>query len=116
MSDQHTPSWIHVLLTNARQRALARGLPFDLTPIDIQELWEEQQGLCYWFKVPMHWRDDEGPRHPMIPTIDRADNNRGYVRSNCVLACWGANAAKGACELDRWEEFLEFLRGSMKRS
>jgi len=108
------PAWVNILIGNARRRALERGMPFDLTAQDIVEIWDEQSGLCYWFKVPMQWKDDVGPRHPMIPTIDRTDNSRGYVRSNVVLACWGANAAKGACDLEEWEEFLEFLRASLK--
>lgn len=109
-----SPAWIRVLVANARQRALERGLPFDLTPQDIHEMWGEQEGRCRWFNVPMQWGDeDEGPRHPMIPTIDRVNNTRGYTRANCVLACWGANAAKGACELDTWETFLDFLRAGM---
>lgn len=103
------PSWINVMVANARVRAAERGHAFDLTPQDVREMWDEQGGFCYWFHVPMQWRDGVGPRNPMIPTIDRTDNARGYVRSNCVLACWGANAAKGSCDLESWEEFLAFL-------
>lgn len=101
------------MVAAARVRAAEKGRTFDLTPQDIVEMWSDQSGLCYWFHVPMQWRDDVGPRNPMIPTIDRTDNNRGYVRSNCVLACWGANAAKGACDLESWEEFLGFLRAGL---
>lgn len=97
------------MVANARVRAAERGHAFDLTPQDVREMWDEQGGFCYWFHVPMQWRDGVGPRNPMIPTIDRTDNARGYVRSNCVLACWGANAAKGSCDLESWEEFLAFL-------
>lgn len=104
------PSWINVMVANAKNRATRKGIPFNLTPEDVVEIFNDQGGLCYWFHVPMQWRDDVGPRNPMIPTIDRTDNARGYVRSNCVLACWGANAAKGSCDLESWEEFLDFLR------
>jgi hypothetical protein len=107
------PSWIKVMVANAKMRAAKRGLQFDLTPEDVVEMYNDQKGMCYWFNVPMQWRDDVGPRNPMIPTIDRADNTRGYVRSNCILACWGANAAKGSCDLESWEEFLDFLRAGL---
>ena len=109
-----TPSWVNIMVYRARQRATERGQAFDLTPKDIIEMWDEQGGLCYWFHVPMQWRDGDGPRQPLLPTIDRTDNNRGYVRSNCVLACWGANAAKGSCDLGVWEEFLGFVRHGLK--
>jgi hypothetical protein len=101
------------MLSAARCRARERGLAFDLTATDLEELWAEQDGRCFWFNVPMVWREDVGPMNPMIPTIDRVDSSRGYVRSNVVLACWGANAAKGACEPDVWEEFLDFLRAGL---
>lgn len=107
------PAWVNKMVAGARYRAIERGMDFDLTPQDIVEMWAEQDGKCYWFKVPMMWVEEVGPRNPMIPTIDRTDNRRGYTRSNCVLACWGANAAKGTCELDDWERFLEFLRAGM---
>lgn len=99
------------MVYRARRRAKQRGIDFDLTAQDILEMWDEQGGLCYWFDVPMQWRSpEEGPRNPFIPTLDRADNRRGYTRGNCVLACWGANAAKGSCELMVWEDFLSFLK------
>lgn len=106
-----TVTWVNIMVSRARHRAKKRGIDFDLTVEDVTEIWQEQGGRCYWFGVPMHWRDDEGPRNPFIPTLDRTDNRRGYTRANCVLACWGANAAKGACDLLVWEEFLRFLRG-----
>lgn len=101
------------MVADARYRATRKGLLFDLTPEDVVELFQEQKGMCFWFNVPMIWRDDVGPRNPMIPTIDRTNNTRGYVRSNCVLACWGANAAKGSCDLESWEEFMGFLRNGL---
>ena len=101
------------MISNARQRAIANGHAFDITAQDVVDMWSDQQGKCFWFGIPMMWREGTGPRNPMIPTIDRTDNDRGYVRSNVVLACWGANAAKGACELDAWEEFLDFLRAGL---
>ena len=104
-------TWVTTMVNQARSRARKRGIAFDLTAQDITELWAEQDGRCYWFGVPMHWRDpDEGQRNPFIPTLDRADNSKGYIRGNVVLACWGANAAKGATDLLVWEEFLSFLR------
>jgi len=103
--------WVQKMVSNARHRARRKGIEFDLTVQDVLDMFQEQDGKCYWFRVPMQWRDpDEGPRNPFIPTLDRADNRRGYTRGNCVLACWGANAAKGSCDLLVWEEFLEFLR------
>lgn len=105
------PTWIKILVAGARGRAKERGMAFDLTEADVLAMWETQSGRCYWFGVPLQWRDDLAvARHPSIPSLDRVDSNRGYVVGNVVLSCWGANAAKGTCSPDEWEEFLGYLR------
>ena len=39
--------------------------------------------------------------------IDRVDNSRGYVKENCVPACWSCNSHKGGSTLTAWAVRLE---------
>lgn len=99
------------MLRAAESRAKKQGIRFDLIEQDIVDMWGEQAGLCYWFKLPMAWMEDRN--HPQQPSIDRVVPGSHYSRGNVVLACLAANHAKGATEPDEWERFLEHLRAGM---
>ena len=58
-----------------------KGLSFDLSCEDIKEL---RTGNCVYC----------GINHSVM-TIDRKDNNIGYIKSNCVTSCWFCNKTKG---------------------
>lgn len=56
---------------------------FEITVDDIHKLWKKQNGLCYYSKIPMvtqtcsNWQ----------ASLERLDNNNGYVIDNIVLCC-----------------------------
>ena len=54
-----------------------------LTIEDIIEILEMQNGLCFYSKIPMNCKKGVDWQ----PSIQRLDNNFGYVRSNVVLCC-----------------------------
>jgi hypothetical protein len=94
---------------NARYRAKAASVPFDLTAEDLHELWDEQNGNCYWFGVPMGV-DPDRPYHPCTPSLDRVAPELGYVFGNVVWASLAANTAKRDTDADCWEDFLSLMR------
>lgn len=104
-----TPTWIKKAVQNARRRAQEACVPFDLIPQDLVELWDEQNGNCYWFGVPMGVSPDR-PYHPCTPSVDRVIPEQGYVAGNVVWACLAANTAKRDTDADCWEDFLSLVR------
>ncbi len=77
---------------NARTRRLKRGDQsgvFEITIDDIEDMWTEQKGLCYYTGVPMvaltksDWQC----------SLERKDQKLGYIRSNVVLCCLECNSA-----------------------
>jgi hypothetical protein len=64
------------------KRCRDKGLSFDLSCEDIKEL---RTGNCVYCGINNN-----------VMTIDRKDNNIGYIKSNCVTACWYCNTTKGA--------------------
>ena len=38
--------------------------------------------------------DSKRLRHPFSPSIDRIDNNKGYIKTNCQLVYWAYNTTK----------------------
>lgn len=108
MNHLPVPNWIKALLRSAESRARTKGIFFNLHPQDIQDLWKEQDGRCYWFKVPLLPIQER--RHPLLPSLDRVNSNKGYTLGNVVLTCWAANAAKGDADFDTWDLFLTHMR------
>ena len=79
-----------------KQSAKQRGLAYDLT----EEWFEERldRGKCELSGLPIRTKlykpKDVGQRNFYSPSVDRIDNNIGYIPSNCRLVCWGYNIGK----------------------
>ena len=83
-------------MVSTRSSAKKRGLLFELT-----EEWFEkklERGVCETTGLPIKTKSYQegarGIRSFYSPSIDRIDNNIGYVESNCRFVCWGVNLAK----------------------
>ena len=68
---------------------------------------ENQNGLCYWFKIPLI--PSNKLKHPQQPSLDRLDRNKGYTRDNVVLTCYSANIGRNENDLETWKNFLNLL-------
>ena len=82
-----------------------RGKEHSLTVEDINRMFEEQKGLCYWFKVPLI--PSENSKHPQQPSLDRLDGTKGYTKDNVVLSCYSANIGRNDNSVEVWEEFIK---------
>jgi hypothetical protein len=84
------------LLHSAKGRALAFGVPFDLTVYDLLALWDAQDGRCLLTGLPLQLDGEKlGRTNPYSPSVDRIKPPLGYVPSNVRLITWGMNAALG---------------------
>ena len=95
--------WQNTLINDSKNR----GIENTITIEDINELYEKQNGLCYWFKVPLNPSNER--KHPQQPSLDRLDRNKGYVKDNVVLTCYSANIGRNENDLDTWTEFLKLI-------
>ena len=94
--------WQNTLINDSK-----RGRYHDLTLNDINEIYERQNGLCYWFKVPLI--PSNKLKHPQQPSLDRLDGNKGYTKNNVVLTCYSANIGRNENDLETWKNFLNLL-------
>lgn len=76
---------------------------------DIKDMWEKQKGLCYWLKIEMSLKDLAIKDSPFAPSVERLDNDLGYVPGNVVLASRFANRGRGAYNGDDFEQRLNDL-------
>ncbi len=84
------------MLYQLRSRAKKMGLA-----MNIKESWLQQRlesGVCEITGLPLVKKQykpgDHGNRDFFSPSIDRINNNVGYIESNCRMVCWGYNLVK----------------------
>ena len=94
--------WQNTLIHDSK-----RNKEHNLTVDDVNEMFEKQNGLCFWFKVPLI--PSNKLKHPQQPSLDRLDRNKGYTRDNVVLTCYSANIGRNETGVEEWEKFLKIL-------
>lgn len=96
--------WASALIKDARKRSRKRSLDLDIDATFVREIWEKQNGLCYWSGLEM--KPSTTPHDPFQPSLERIDCSRGYTKDNCVLSCRAMNTARGNISTELWIEFL----------
>lgn len=94
-------------LTNSRKRSDKFGWRFDLTLKYLAELWFEQNGRCALTNILLDYeKGNLASKNPFRTSVDRIDNNRGYVKGNVRLLTHWANNAKSTWDDDTFKEFV----------
>lgn len=95
--------WVNNLLNSTKRRNCENTLSVD----EILEIYKNQNGLCYWFKVPLI--PVLTNKHPQQPSIDRLDRFKGYTKDNVVLSCYAANIGRNETDVELWKNFISIL-------
>jgi hypothetical protein len=95
--------WQNTLIHDSKHRKIENTLTVD----DINEMFKNQNGLCYWFRIPLV--PSSKGKHPQQPSLDRLDRNKGYTKNNVVLCCYSANIGRNENDSETWVEFLKLL-------
>ena len=83
------------MIARTKHGAAARGLRFDLTEIDVNNLIKRASGRCEVSRIPFRYskQNPQWSRNPWGPSIDRIDSRQGYFFDNCRLVCLAVNTA-----------------------
>ena len=95
--------WSNSLLSNSKSRDCENTLSVN----DIEEIYKKQNGLCYWFNVPLI--PTLTKKHPQQPSLDRLDRLKGYTIDNVVLCCYAANIGRNETDVETWNNFIDVL-------
>ena len=95
--------WQNTLIHDSKYRGVEHNLTID----DINHMFEKQNGLCYWFKIPLI--PSNNLKHPQQPSLDRLDRKKGYTKNNVVLTCYSANIGRNENDLETWGKFVSLL-------
>lgn len=101
-------------ISNSKKRAAKFGWECDLTIPYLAKLWFKQKGRCALTGIMLQYESgDLQSKNPYRTSVDRIDNNRGYVQGNVRLLTHWANNAKST-----WpdEIFVKFVNASSKRA
>jgi hypothetical protein len=101
-------------ISNSRKRAAKFNWDHDLTIPYLAKLWFKQKGRCALTGIMLEYeRGDPQSKNPYRTSVDRIDNNRGYVQGNVRLLTHWANNAKST-----WpdEIFVKFVNASSKQA
>jgi hypothetical protein len=101
--------WENLLVSSSKKR----NCEHNITVNDVKELYNKQNGLCYWFKIPLLITLDQ--KHPQKPSLDRLDRNKGYTKDNVVLTCYAANIGRNEKDVDKWKDFVDLLFNPTKK-
>lgn len=101
---------VSMMLVNARTRAEARGLPFQLTRENIV-IPERCPVFGVKFETAYAGRARLYFNRSHSPSIDRIDNRRGYVPDNIVIVSCRANSIKSNASVGELLRVAEFYAG-----
>lgn len=96
------------MLSNARQRAKIKGIPFDLTLDDLIPL---MLPCCPVLGIPLmlHAGGRRGPRDDSA-SLDRIHPEKGYVRGNVMIISGRANRIKSDATFAELQAVAGFYR------
>jgi hypothetical protein len=80
---KYSRAWFLCRIRFTKARARRTGRDFNLTFDEFQKIFDNRDKPCPYCK-----------RDIVIPSVDRIDNNKGYIRGNCILVCKNCNSMK----------------------
>lgn len=82
------------------QQGVNKGIyEITVTPEDLEDIFNKQQGRCFWFNVPLDPQSVFVSYNPLAISADRINNTLGYSKDNVVLCTRCANLARGSASL-----------------
>jgi hypothetical protein len=111
--------WTKITSSTNRRKMQNGWIPSKLmlTEQDLRDIWVQQNGLCYWFKIPLNLDllfeacPDYYFKHPLAPSVDKKDDKGDYTKDNVVICCRLANYGRQTYPFNRFSEIVDILKG-----
>lgn len=96
-----------------KHRSECKGIPFDLDYNFLLDLYNRQNGNCYYSKLPMKFKSDEGSKNRGADyntiSLDRLDSNVGYIKDNVVWSLNCINMFKGQHSIEDIKKVMKAI-------
>ena len=102
-----TPKYLNHRMRALRHRCKNNGTPFDLPPGYLYDLYQQQDGKCFYTDIPLEiyfGTKKSGARDDSL-SVDKIIPESGYIVGNVVLCASRINTMKLNCSLEemaRW--------------
>lgn len=94
---------VRAMLTGRRADAKKRGIEFTLVEKDVII-----PDVCPVLGIPIIHNTGGSSRSDNSPSLDRIDNNKGYIPGNVVVVSWRANLLKKDASIDEIIKLAKF--------
>ena len=95
-------------LSDSKKRGRNMGFAFNLDITYMLEIYFNQQGRCVLSKKPLDFKSGtQSMKNAYKASIDRIDNNKGYIKGNVRLLCHWVNNAKSTYSDEVFEDFVK---------
>ena len=119
LSDKY-PMWYQIVmslsvnLSGSKKRAKQFDWKCDLSLAYLATLWMNQRGRCALTGQPLDYASgSQTDKNPYRASVDRIDNNKGYVVGNVRLLTHWANNAKSTWPDDVFEKFVKTANNTL---
>ena len=86
--------WVKQALRQATKRAKKTRLRINITEKYLSILWDRCNGACALTGIVFHETSESlHKRRPYIPSLDRINSNKGYIKGNVRFVCVIVNMA-----------------------
>ena len=88
LKKQKSQANLHFRYVDIKGRSRKNNIEFNLTEEYLESIYPAD-GICPLLNIALDW--DSPPRHDSTPSLDRIDNNKGYIKGNVQWVSWRAN-------------------------
>lgn len=89
------------------RKCKTKNLEFDLSKEYLFELYEKQNGKCYFTDIEI--KHNLGCHQYDSISVERLNPNLGYIKTNVVLSCFAINSFKGMMQEKEFKMFLGII-------
>lgn len=93
---------INLVFNDAKDRALKKNIDIDIDITFLIELYNKQEGVCYYSGKKMSFDINTNERL----SLDRKDSEIGYLKTNVIWCCWQANNMKQCLSIDDMKKWI----------
>lgn len=105
----------NVLNSGSRARAmtkkrLGKFIEVEINENDLEDLWNKQNGKCYWLNIDLKLDWLYKKWHPLAPSVDRLDESKGYEKNNIVICARITNLGRLKYDINKFPDIISYMQ------